>query len=339
MDKEGIQERWMEHFEELFNRPPPLNPVENQEIGFNAEDLEPLTRGDILAAIKNLKNLKAAGLDNISAELIKYGGPALHEKMVALLFDIWERETMPSDWEEGALVVLHKKEDRTICKNYRGICVLPIGYKILAHIIYKRLKVYCENITGDYQAGFRTNRSTSDQIFILRQALEKYWEYNKTSYHIFVDFRQAYDSVHRASLWNILKSFHIPAKLIRLIQMCYTNTKCRIRVGGEYTRPFDIQGGLKQGCPLSTLLFNLVLEWIMRHTPQTETPMHIGNATLDRLAYADDVDLCGEVLPDIENTYTEFVNVAKRTGLEINTSKTKIMEVSRTPTIYRRSTV
>ena len=109
MDKEGIQERWMEHFEELFNRPPPLNPVENQEIGFNAEDLEPLTRGDILAAIKNLKNHKAAGLDNISAELIKYGGPALHEKMVALLFDIWERETMPSDWEEGVLVVLHKK--------------------------------------------------------------------------------------------------------------------------------------------------------------------------------------------------------------------------------------
>ena len=115
--------------------------------------------------------------------------------------------------------------------------------------------------------------------------------------------------------------------------MCYANTKCRIRVGGGCTRPFDIQGGLKQGCPLSTLLFNLVLEWIMRHTPQARTPIRIGNATLDRLAYADDVDLCGEVLPDIENTYTEFVNVAKRTGLEINISKTKIMEVARAPTI------
>ena len=138
---------------------------------------------------------------------------------------------MPSDWEEGILVLLHKKEDRTLCKNYRGICLLTIRYKILTKIIHKRLNRYCEGIIGDYQAGFRSHRSTVDQIFILRQALEKYWEYNKSSYHVFVDFKQAYDSIHRPSLWNILKYFQIPAKLIRLIQMCYTNTRCRVRVG------------------------------------------------------------------------------------------------------------
>ena len=80
VNKEGIQERWMEHFEELFNRPPPQNPVEDLEIEFNGEDLEPLSREDVLAAIKNLKNHKAAGMDNISAELIKYGGPTLHKR-------------------------------------------------------------------------------------------------------------------------------------------------------------------------------------------------------------------------------------------------------------------
>ena len=300
---------------------------------FNGGDLEPLTRGEILRAIKWLKNHKAAGIDNISAELIKYGGQTLHERMIALLMDIWENETMPIDWEEGMLVILHKKGDRTICKNFRGICILPIGYKILVSIIYQRLKLYCENVIGDYQAGFRSSRATTDQIFVLRQALEKYWEFNKTSYHLFVDFKQAYDSVHWPSLWNILNFFHVPVKLINLTQMCYSNTRCRIKIGGECTDPFSIQGGLKQGCALSTLLFNLVLEWVMRHTPPTRSPILIGNATLDRLAYADDVDLCGEELPYIEDTYMEFKIVAERTGLEVSIPKTKIMEVARVPSI------
>ena len=71
----------------------------------------------------------------------------------------------------------------------------------------------------------------------------------------------------------------------------------------------------------------------MRQVPPTRSPILIGNAILDRLAYADDVELCGEELPYIEDTYMEFKNVAERTGLEINIPKTKIMEVARVPSI------
>ena len=143
--------------------------------------MEPLSREEILEAIKRLKNNKAAGIDNISAELIKYGGQHLHDKIISLIMDIWQEETMPEEWDEGILVALHKKEDRTICSNYRGICILPVGYKILSYILYKRLRIHCENVIGDYQAGFRQSRSTIDQIFILRQMLEKYWEFYKIS--------------------------------------------------------------------------------------------------------------------------------------------------------------
>ena len=332
--REEIKQRWIEHFKELLNRPPPQNQVEEMELDGELGNVEPLTREEILDAVKRLKNNKAAGIDNISAELIKYGGQPLHDKISDLLMDIWQEETMPGEWDEGIMIALHKKEDRTICGNYRGICILPVGYKILSYIIYKRLKIYYENIIGDYQAGFRQNRSTADQIFILRQVLEKYWEFDKTSYHVFVDFKQAYDSVHRPSLWNILKFFQIPSKLINLIQMCYRNTTCRVRVGGELTEPFHILGGLKQGCALSTLLFNLVLEWIMRKTPLTRSPILIGQLRFDRLGYADDVDLCGEDLLSIEDTYSHFRRNAECTGLYINTSKTKVMKASRNPDLY-----
>ena len=281
-----------------------------------------------MEVIKNLKNSKAAGIDEVTAELIKYGGVRLHERVIAMVKRLWDTEIMPEAWDEGIMVTLHKKGDRTICDNYRGICLLSIGYKIFTKILYKRLNRHSERVLGEYQAGFRKSRSTADQIFILRQILEKYWEFNKNMWHVFVDFRQAYDSVHRESLWKILKYFNIPDELIRLVKMCYRNTKCRVRIGGELTDAFDVRGGLKQGCALSTLLFNLALEWVMRKTP-SRTGVWLDNLSMDRLAYADDVDFFGEDWDELEGTVQTFGNTAKRIGLEINQSKTKILKVSR----------
>jgi hypothetical protein len=75
-------------------------------------------------------------------------------------------------------------------------------------------------IIGDHQCGFRRNRSTTDQIFCSRQVLEKKWEYNGTVHWLFIDFKNAYVSVKREVLYNILHEFCIPKKLVRLIKMC-----------------------------------------------------------------------------------------------------------------------
>ncbi|XP_068217887.1 uncharacterized protein [Palaemon carinicauda] len=80
-------------------------------------------------------------------------------------------------------------------------------------------------------------------------------------------------------------------------------------------------------------LFNVVLEWIVRNTPLTRLPIQLDNTIVDRLRYADDVELCGEHLPSIEETYVQFKNSPERTGMKINNAKTKIMEVSRTPNL------
>ena len=79
--------------------------------------------------------------------------------------------------------------------------------------------------------------------------------------------------------------------------------RCRVRVGGELTDAFLVSGGLKQGCPLSTLLFNLALEWIMR---QTATAVNLGEVSCGRLAYADDVDLCGEDFQGLQHMIGAF---------------------------------
>ena len=117
--------------------------------------------------------------------------------------------------------------------------------------------------------------------------------------------------------------------------MCYRDMRCRVKIEAEVTDHFEVNNGLKQGCALSTLLFNLALEWVMRQTP-VRNGIHLGDAVCDRLAYADDIDFCGESLQDIDESLLHFKTAAKQVGLEISQQKTKIMKVTRHDKSFRK---
>ena len=87
---------------------------------------------------------------------------------------------------------------------------------------------------------------------------------NEALHQLFIDFEKAYDSVRREILYNILIEFAVPRKLVRLIKKCLTETYSRVRVGKDLSDRFPIRNGLKQGYPLSPLLFNFTLEWAIR---------------------------------------------------------------------------
>src|ERR1700761_2613245 len=145
---------------------------------------------------------------------------------------------------------------------------------------------------GDYQCGFRNGRSTTDQLFIIRQIMEKAWEYNISIHQLFVDFKQAYDSIRRNIIFNIMEEVGIPRKLIRLTKVTLTATKCKIMIQGALSDPFDIDTGLRQGDRLSTILFNLALEKVIR-AMSINWKGTIFTSSKQLTAFADDVDLLG----------------------------------------------
>ena len=98
---------------------------------------------------------------------------------------IWEKEQLPSQWNKGIICPLYKKGDRLDCKNYRPITLLNAAYKIFAIILNQRLTDFTEATLGDYQSRFRPHRSTIDNIFMVRQIIEKCHEYNVDIYNIF----------------------------------------------------------------------------------------------------------------------------------------------------------
>jgi hypothetical protein len=170
---------------------------------------------------------------------------------------VWNKEELPHQWKESSVIPTHKKGDKTECINYWGILLLPTSYKTLSNIL-SRLIPYADEIIGDHQCGLRCNRSMTDQIFYVCQILEKKWECNSTVHQLFIDSKKAYDSVRIEVLYNILIEFGIPMKLVGLITMCLNETYSRVHIGKNLSDKFTVQNGLKQGDPLSPLLFNLL---------------------------------------------------------------------------------
>ena len=323
--------RWKEHFMELLNRQPPDNRANIPP----AENTLPIncsvpTKDEIRQAIKSLKNNKAAGPDGIPPEALKADIDTSTEILYSLLGKIWNEEKIPQDWKDGHVVVLPKKGDLSQCKNYRGIMLLSTPGKVLNKIILERMKKTVDKLLRDEQAGFRQNRSCTDQIATLRLIIEQSLEWNSSLYINFIDFEKAFDSLDRLALWDLLRHYGIPAKLIRLMQEMYTGMKCQVRHDGQLTEKFCIETGVRQGCLLSPFLFIVAIDWLMKESTKNKRNGIQWTLTkqLDDLDFADDLALLSHTHSQMQDK-TNILNChAKQIGLRIHTGKTKIMKIN-----------
>jgi Reverse transcriptase (RNA-dependent DNA polymerase) len=318
--------RWKEYFENTLN-----GGAENEENdgskdnsstqnGNNVEEVE------VRRIIQHLKNNKSAGNNGITAELLKAGGEKLSTELYELIKRVWKTEQMPKEWSEAILIPLHKKEDITICENYRGIALLDTSYKVLANCIKNRLEPIVERLLGDYQCGFRANRSVTDQIFVLKQTIAKTYKHKGKLHIMFIDFKQAYDTIVRKMIFEAMKDFNIPPKLIALTKMILENASNRVKIEGRTSEPFQSKRGVRQGDPLSTILFNIVLEKILRKCKA------YSNGTIYHhrhqiLAYADDMVIITRTKSELIKVFKKLEQCAREMGLKINEGKTKYMMV------------
>lgn len=329
-DEERCIRRWAEYFKELLNPNTPLNRNDaNDELPFQTAQphIADPTLQEVEDEILKLKNFKAPGTDNIPGELFKHGGNALCMEMHELIMRIWNDEELPEEWKTSIICPIHKKGDKLECCNFRGIALLNIAYKIFANILYKRFLPYSESTVGEYQGGFRVGRSTTDQLFNIRQILEKCKEYNIEIHQLFVDFKAAYDSVKRRKLWRVMEEFGIPRKLISLAELTLSGANSRVRIRNKLSEVFDIEEGLRQGDPLATLFFNWILEAAVR-TMDMDASGTIFTKSSQLLGYADDLDIMGRSMEAVTEKFVALDRKGTDLGLKINDTKTEYMIIS-----------
>ena len=98
---------------------------------------------------------------------------------------------------------------------------------------------------------------------MIRQIIEKCYEYNIDIHNIFIDYTHAFDSIKRNKILDPLIQYKIPPRLIRLVKLTLENTMAKVKVNNLYTTEFKVESGIKQGNPLSPTLFNLVIDTLL----------------------------------------------------------------------------
>lgn len=330
LDKESGTKVWKDYFEELLNCD--LSENRNVEENVNYQHVQPQvlppSEQDVEEAVKQLKCNKAPGEDGITSDIIKGGGQILVKEIHKLIASAWEKEIVPEEWKEALIIPLHKKGDKQLCSNYRGISLLNTVYKIFSKILLSRLNPYTESIIEEQQTGFMKGRSTIDQVFLLKQVVSKYWEFNKSFCGIFIDFKKAYDSIDRDALFKKMEKHGIPDKLIRLARVCISDSKAKVRVDGEISANFLINTGVRQGDGISPTLFNIAIEGALQKIKNLKRGVKLG-IDLNILAFADDVVILSERMGDLSMLAEIFIEECRTVGLELNEEKTKIINFGR----------
>jgi sorting nexin-29 len=210
--------------------------------------------------------------------------------------------------------------DVMLCSNYRGTSLLCIAYEIFSNILFNRRSSFVEGTVGDYQCGFRQGRSTNDQIFTIRQILEKCNEFQIGIHHLFIDFRSAYDRIDTDNLFMAIGEMHVPRNLIVLVRTSMRKFQRQIKIQNMLSSHTITRNGVRQGHSPACLLFNIALGKVI-----TDADINIRGTlfckSVEILAFVDDIDIIGRTQKAIKETL--------KMHLQINEDETKHMPVTK----------
>ena len=171
--------------------------------------------------------------------------------------------------------VLYKSGDPTLPQNYRPICIIPLLYKLFSKLLYSRLYPILDAAQCPDQAGFRNKYSTVDHMFVFGMLHEKSEEFQLNSWVAALDFKKTFDSIDQDFLWSALEEQNVPKQYVGILQNLYESQQAQVKTD-KMSRKFKICRGTKQGDPLSSLLFNAILEKVMRSAKEKFTNKQYG---------------------------------------------------------------
>lgn len=233
-----------------------------------------LLEEDVAAALKNSQNNRAAGLDGATYELWK----TIHTRyledirgnrqafnliglMTRTFNDIESFGVVPStNFSEGWMCPIYKKNDRNEIANYRPITLLNTDYKIMTKAMAMKLTKAAPTLIHKNQVGFVPGRQIKDQTMLVRMMMDYAEATEQNGLIVALDQEKAYNKVAHDYLWKALAAFNIPAEFINTVKSLYRTAETRVVINGHLSSRFRVTRGVRQGDPMSCILFDLAIE-------------------------------------------------------------------------------
>ena len=300
-----------------------------------------ISKEEIITAIRSTPNYKASGPDGIPIEFFKAMIPQDTSEssdssesssnsgldfLVSLFNKIWNGD-FPNSWNKASIVSIPKKGDLSDCDNYRGISLINNGIKIISKIIATRISEYGirNNFIRPEQFGFRNKEECISLFISIRDICQRRQLNNEVTYLAFLDLKKAYDSVPIYNILTKLKCLGIRGKCYRFLENLYLSSKACVKLDGQLSDSFDVMKGVRQGCPLSPILFNLFINDIFNDCD--EFGIKIGNESCCGGLFADDIVLCAPTRGNLKKLLKKVNKWAIENDMKFGINKCATMVV------------
>ena len=323
-----------DHFQEVFgnrehqpdglpNGLPELPPIENQD-PLSA----PFTAREVWLRLQRTNNT-APGPDRV-----RYAVWKKFDKFAYILTSIFNSvqrlNHIPDTWRESNTVLIHKKGDKNDVSNWRPISLSNTIAKLHSAILAGRLGTWAVQ-TGRItpaQKGFMPVDGCSEHNFVLQSILQEARRNKKECAVTWLDLTNAFGSIPHETIFAALKWAGLNNTAINTIRLLYNGNTTTIKTNEGNTDPIPIESGVKQGCPLSPIIFNLAIEPMIKAALQTDNGFNLGTNNYSILAYADDLVLIAKNANDLRLLLERTTSIANWAGLRFNPKKCASLHVN-----------
>ena len=260
-----VLKQWQECVTELYSdkRNEEADQIYDHEMGI-------ITVDKVQEIIKKLPKGKVTGEDDIPAEFLQCCGLDKIKTLTSIVNQIYSTGEFPDDFLSNIFIPIPKTAKATKCEEYRTICLISHACKIVLHIIKERITPIIEQQLSETQFGFRKGCGTRNAIFVLRTLGQRLLEKKKDLFVCYIDYTKAFDKVNHNKLLQIMRQIGIPQLESRLIYNLYWKQHAKVKFENNMTERIRIEKGVRQGCILSPILFNLYSEMLIREALREE---------------------------------------------------------------------
>ena len=301
----------------------------------NACDL-PLSESELKQAVFGMRSSSSPGPDGFTAPFYKVFWLEIKNLLLQAIREIERDESMPPEMHASITILIPKKgKDPKKVENLRPISLLNVVYKIVTKTIATRLAKVIPDLIDRDQTGFIKGRFIGENIRLILDILYE------TEYHeipgllLFCDWKMAYDSVNWDYLKVVVEAYGFGTAFRSWINILYDSNdavNARIQINGTLSSPYVIKRGLRQGCPLSCLLFLLCIEplAVQLRADDCVTGLNFNGEMIKISSYADDTTLILDgSSTSLKAAYQSITRFEQVSGLTLNAQKSRAMWIGK----------
>ncbi|KAF1331678.1 putative Pollike protein, partial [Globisporangium splendens] len=291
----------------------------------------PVTSHDLADAIRHMKATSAPGMDGLTAGFYQVAPDVFGECLSLVFNDQLRRGVLLPSQRKSAVVLLHKKGSRAQPGNYRPIALIPVDVKVLSKALTYRLQSVVPDLVHTDQKGFVKGRSIHHHVRFLADLQDLVTSRDEEAYALFLDFEKAFDRVNWDYMFRLLERMGCGSEFVQWVRLLYTEPQAHLVINQNIQPVLFPTRGVKQGDPLSALLFLLTIEPLgnLLRSHEEFGVCLTEDHTSTSVFFADDTTLLGGSIASVQAQLELVEEYCNGSGAKLNLGKSNLMALNR----------